>query len=70
MNDELTRYIEGRWGVASRLELEFENAGMVTVIADVEDFARNAAQRFEFHQSGLSLLATLRALMSASERTA
>jgi DNA polymerase-2 len=46
LNDDLTRYIEGRWRVASRLELEFEKLYAKLFLPHARHSTRGASKRY------------------------
>jgi DNA polymerase II len=46
LNEELTRYIQDRWGVRSRLELEFEKTYLRLILPQARHSTRGAAKRY------------------------
>ena len=46
LNDELTRYIRQRWGVLSRLELEFEKTYLRLILPHARHSTRGASKRY------------------------
>src|SRR5262249_48189086 len=46
LNEELTRYIHGRWRVHSRLELEFEKTYLRLILPQARHSTRGASKRY------------------------